>query len=297
MPTRPLDKSGRSRHSQWIRARLKSPGGSSEARRAPAGAARVARRRERSRALERAQSAGRFDGANTHSCHRGRRVHRPPSVTYLEGARLLGARRRRQSSRSTARPRPTSSRSRPARAGTTACEATRGVDEVYALAADMGGMGFISANHAQILHNNALINLHTIEAARQQRRAALPVHFLRLHLSRVSQTEADVTPLKEEDAYAGRAAGRLRLGEARSPSGSAGTTATIRPRDPQSCASTTSTARWGPGTADGKRLPPPCAARSPWPSLPATASRDLGRRRADALVLLHRRLRRRHSKS
>ncbi|MEW6301096.1 MAG: NAD-dependent epimerase/dehydratase family protein, partial [Thermodesulfobacteriota bacterium] len=39
-------------------------------------------------------------------------------------------------------------------------QATRGVEEVYALAADMGGMGFISAHHAQILHNNALINLH-----------------------------------------------------------------------------------------------------------------------------------------
>ena len=29
-------------------------------------------------------------------------------------------------------------------------EATHGVDEVYALAADMGGMGFISSHHAQI---------------------------------------------------------------------------------------------------------------------------------------------------
>ena len=45
-------------------------------------------------------------------------------------------------------------------------QATQGVDEVYALAADMGGMGFISSHHAQILHNNALINLHTLEAAR-----------------------------------------------------------------------------------------------------------------------------------
>src|SRR5205823_11696148 len=45
-------------------------------------------------------------------------------------------------------------------------KATRDVDQVYALAADMGGMGFISANHALILHNNALINLHTLEAAR-----------------------------------------------------------------------------------------------------------------------------------
>jgi GDP-D-mannose 3',5'-epimerase len=44
--------------------------------------------------------------------------------------------------------------------------ATDGIDEVYALAADMGGMGFISSNHARILHNNTLISTHTLEAAR-----------------------------------------------------------------------------------------------------------------------------------
>lgn len=38
-------------------------------------------------------------------------------------------------------------------------------DRVYALAADMGGMGFIKFNDAQILHNNLLINLNTIHAA------------------------------------------------------------------------------------------------------------------------------------
>src|SRR6266508_4372579 len=43
--------------------------------------------------------------------------------------------------------------------------ATRGIDQVYALAADMGGMGFISMNHATILRNNTLIGTHTIEAA------------------------------------------------------------------------------------------------------------------------------------
>jgi GDP-D-mannose 3', 5'-epimerase len=72
---------------------------------------------------------------------------------------------------------------------------------VYALAADMGGMGFISANHATILRNNALINLHTIEAARLQgvtrylyssSACIYPDHL---------QTDANVTPLKEEDAY------------------------------------------------------------------------------------------------
>src|SRR5688500_15285925 len=80
-------------------------------------------------------------------------------------------------------------------------EATLGIDEVYALAADMGGMGFISTHHAQILHSNSLINLHTIEAAR--------LNGVRRYLYTSSacvypeyrQLEEDVAPLKEEDAY------------------------------------------------------------------------------------------------
>ena len=82
-----------------------------------------------------------------------------------------------------------------------AMNAVHGVDEVYALAADMGGMGFISAHHAEILYNNSLINLNTIEAAR--------VHDVSRYLYTSSaciypehlQTEADVKPLREEDAY------------------------------------------------------------------------------------------------
>jgi GDP-D-mannose 3',5'-epimerase len=82
-----------------------------------------------------------------------------------------------------------------------ALAANRDVDHVYALAADMGGMGFISANHALILYNNALINLHTMEAARRQgvgrylytsSACIYPEHL---------QLDPDVTPLKEEDAY------------------------------------------------------------------------------------------------
>jgi nucleoside-diphosphate-sugar epimerase len=80
-------------------------------------------------------------------------------------------------------------------------EALIGADEVYALAADMGGMGYISSHHAEILRNNALINLHTLEAAR--------AHGVQRYLYTSSaciypehlQTEADVTPLREEDAY------------------------------------------------------------------------------------------------
>jgi len=40
-------------------------------------------------------------------------------------------------------------------------------DEVYQLAADMGGIGFISYHDAQIMHNSALINLNVLEWARK----------------------------------------------------------------------------------------------------------------------------------
>jgi GDP-D-mannose 3',5'-epimerase len=78
--------------------------------------------------------------------------------------------------------------------------AVRGMDQVYALAADMGGMGFISSNHGTILHNNALINLHTIEAARlhgvgrylySSSACVYPEHL---------QADPEVRPLREEDA-------------------------------------------------------------------------------------------------
>ena len=38
-------------------------------------------------------------------------------------------------------------------------------DEVYQLAADMGGMGFIHTAECEIMHNSALINIHMIDAA------------------------------------------------------------------------------------------------------------------------------------
>src|SRR5262249_36237082 len=42
--------------------------------------------------------------------------------------------------------------------------ATRDIEEVYHLAADMGGIGYITSSHAGITLNNTLINVHTIKA-------------------------------------------------------------------------------------------------------------------------------------
>lgn len=48
-------------------------------------------------------------------------------------------------------------------------EAVRGIDEVYQLAADMGGAGYIftGEHDAAVMHNSALINLNTLEFGRR----------------------------------------------------------------------------------------------------------------------------------
>ena len=80
-------------------------------------------------------------------------------------------------------------------------QATRGIEEVYGLAADMGGMGFISSHHSQILHNNSLINTHTLEAARVNGAKRYFYTSSACVYPEYKQTETNVVPLKEEDAY------------------------------------------------------------------------------------------------
>ena len=80
-------------------------------------------------------------------------------------------------------------------------EETADADDVYALAADMGGMGFISNHHAEILHNNLLISTHTMEAARQNRARRYLYTSSACVYPEYRQTTTDVQPLKEEDAY------------------------------------------------------------------------------------------------
>jgi len=80
-------------------------------------------------------------------------------------------------------------------------QATKDMEEVYALAADMGGMGFISNHHAQILHNNSLINLHTLEAARTNNVKRYLYTSSACIYPEYLQEKTDIQPLREEDAY------------------------------------------------------------------------------------------------
>src|SRR5919199_995931 len=79
--------------------------------------------------------------------------------------------------------------------------ATEGIDEVYNLAANMGGIGFIESHKAEIMRDSALINLHMIEAARvNQVRRFLFTSSACVYPS-YRQDSADVTALREDDAY------------------------------------------------------------------------------------------------
>jgi len=80
-------------------------------------------------------------------------------------------------------------------------EATAGIEEVYALAANMGGIGFIETNKALIVRDNTMINMHTIEAARRNDVKRLLYTSSACIYPGYLQKSADVTPLKEEHAY------------------------------------------------------------------------------------------------
>ena len=80
--------------------------------------------------------------------------------------------------------------------------ATRGgIDEVYNLAADMGGIGYITAFHASISRNNILINAHMLEAARQNGVKRFLFSSSACVYNQSKQKDPEVKPLREEDAY------------------------------------------------------------------------------------------------
>jgi nucleoside-diphosphate-sugar epimerase len=78
---------------------------------------------------------------------------------------------------------------------------TDGMDEVYHLAADMGGIGYISSSHATISINNTLINAHMLQAAKQNNAKRFLFSSTACVYPLYLQTKPDVTPLREDDAW------------------------------------------------------------------------------------------------
>jgi len=80
-------------------------------------------------------------------------------------------------------------------------QAVRGVDEVYNLAANMGGIGFIETHKAEIVHDNILINIHMLETSRLGGVDKFLFTSSACVYPGYRQNTPDFTSLKEEDAY------------------------------------------------------------------------------------------------
>jgi GDP-D-mannose 3',5'-epimerase len=92
-------------------------------------------------------------------------------------------------------------------------------DEVYQLAADMGGMGFIHRAECDIMHNSALINIHMIDAAA---RMNVPRYFFsssvcvyrNMQPGESALTEADAVPAQPDNEYGWEKLYAERMGQA-----------------------------------------------------------------------------------
>ena len=79
--------------------------------------------------------------------------------------------------------------------------ATKGIEKVYNLAANMGGIGFITKVGAEVMYDNILINTYMLEAARQNEVKRYLYTSSACVYPTYRQTDPNIKGLKEEDAY------------------------------------------------------------------------------------------------
>lgn len=80
-------------------------------------------------------------------------------------------------------------------------KATEGIDKVYNLAANMGGIGFITSVFADVMHDNVLINTNMIEASVRNKVKRFLFSSSACIYPNYMQTMSKVVGLKEEDVY------------------------------------------------------------------------------------------------
>jgi nucleoside-diphosphate-sugar epimerase len=79
--------------------------------------------------------------------------------------------------------------------------ATKGIDVVYNLAANMGGIGFITKIGAEVMYDNVLINANMLEASRRSKVKRYLFSSSACVYPTYRQKDPNVDGLKEEDAY------------------------------------------------------------------------------------------------
>jgi nucleoside-diphosphate-sugar epimerase len=80
-------------------------------------------------------------------------------------------------------------------------KAVKGMDRVYNLAANMGGIGYITTVKAEVMRDNVLINTNMLEAARKHRVDRFFFSSSACVYPHYKQETPDVVPLKEDQAY------------------------------------------------------------------------------------------------
>lgn len=78
---------------------------------------------------------------------------------------------------------------------------TKGIDIVFNLAANMGGIGFITTVGAKVMHDNVLINTYMLEASRQDKVKKFLFTSSACIYPTYKQNIPNVKGLEEEDAY------------------------------------------------------------------------------------------------
>jgi GDP-D-mannose 3',5'-epimerase len=80
-------------------------------------------------------------------------------------------------------------------------KATENMDKVYNLAANMGGIGFITAVGAEVMHDNTLINTFMLEASKENEVGRYLFSSSACVYPTYRQQKSEISGLKEEDAY------------------------------------------------------------------------------------------------
>jgi GDP-D-mannose 3',5'-epimerase len=80
-------------------------------------------------------------------------------------------------------------------------EVTKDIDKVYNLAANMGGIGFITAIGGEVMYDNTLINTFMLDASRLNKVKRYLFSSSACIYPTYRQTDSNVKELKEEDAY------------------------------------------------------------------------------------------------
>ena len=142
----------------------------------------------------------------------------------------------------------------------------RRFDEIYQLAADMGGAGYIftGEHDADVMHNSATINLNILQAAHARNNKRIFYSSSACMYPEYNQLDPDNPNCAESSSLSCRSRQRIRLGEAFQRAALFGLCAAIMEWKCASRATTTSSGRKAAGTMARRKPRRPYAAKLRW---------------------------------